>query len=191
MTAPRGPGKPGGPQKPPAPQPAAPPAGRPKMGEPGSIDAMIKKRQAEDRIKDEAERQKRQKRNRILMKLGAGLLTGVIIAAGVLWFLDSRKGCGATERRRQALATIMEQGDQEAGTLIKERFPDKDLYRCIDHAGPRGILVSVSEDGGDPIVWFVNNDGVPQNVNLLAVSWTPKLAAAPNFSDKDIAKVLK
>ena len=160
-------------------------------GQPGSIDAMIKKRQAEDRIKEEAERKKRQKRNRILIKLGTGLVTGVIIAAGALWYMDSRKGCGATERRRQAVDIVMEQGDQEAGTLIKERFPDKKAYRCLDHAGPRGILVSVSEDSGDPIVWFVDNNGTPLNVNLLAVSWTPKLGPGPTISAKNLAKVSK
>ena len=152
---------------------------------------MIKKRQAEDRIKDEAERKKRQKRNRILMKLGAGLVTGVVLAAGILWYMDSRKGCGANERRRQAVDIVMEQGDPGAGTLIKERFPDRKAYRCLDHAGPRGILVSVSEDSGDPIVWFVDNNGTPLNVNLLAVSWTPKLGPGPTISPKNLAKVQK
>lgn len=152
---------------------------------------MIKKRQAEDRIKDEAERKKRRKLIKLLSSIGAGLVGVLVLAGGIYWFMDSRKGCGATERRRDALAIIMEQGDQEAGTLVKERFPDRKAYRCIDHAGPRGILVSVSEDGGDPIVWFVDYNGRPLNVNLLAVSWTPKLGAAQNFSDKDVAKVLK
>ena len=160
-------------------------------GQPGSIDAMIKKRQAEDRLKDEAERKKRQRRNRLLIKLGTGLVIGVVTAAATLWYMDSRKGCGANERRRDALAVVMEQGDPEAGTLIKERFPDKKAYRCAEHAGPRGILVSVSEDSGDPIVWFVDNNGTPLNVNLLAVSWTPKLGPAPTISEKNVAKVLK
>ena len=152
---------------------------------------MIKKRQAEDRIKDEAERKKRKARNRILARIGAGLVTGIVTAAVVLWYMDSRKGCGASERRRQAVEIVMEQGDHENGTLIKERFPDKKAYRCADHAGPRGVLVSVSEDSGDPIVWFVDNNGTPLNVNLLAVSWTPKLGPAPTISDRDVAKVTK
>jgi len=152
---------------------------------------MIKKRQAEDRIKDAAERVKRKKLIKALSGVGASVVAVLVVVAGVFWFLESRKGCGASEFRRNALAVVMEQGDAEAGTLIKERFPDKKAYRCIDHAGPRGVLVSVSEDTGDPIVWFVDLKGTALNVNLLAVSWTPKLGAAPTISDKDVAKVLK
>jgi hypothetical protein len=152
---------------------------------------MIKKRQAEDRIKDEAARKKRNRMIKSLSAVGAGVVVVLALAGGVYWYLQTRKGCGATEFRRNALQVVMEQGDQEAGTLIKERFPDKKVYRCLDHAGPRGVLVSVNEDTGDPIVWFVDVNGKPMNVNLLAVSWTPKLPAAPTISDKAVAKVLK
>lgn len=163
----------------------------PAPREPGSIDAMIKKRQAEDRIKDEAERKKRNKLIGILTRV-AVVVVGVLVgAAAVFWYLDSRKGCGATEIRRKALATIIEQGDAENGTLIKERFPDKKAFRCGDTAGPRGILVAVDEDSGDAIIWFVDVNGTAFNVNLLSVSWTPKLAAGPDLSKVQLAKVAK
>ena len=165
----------------------------PDEGSSGPIEAMIKKRQFEDRIKEEVEARKRAENKQKIVKYGApaAIATAVIFAslAGWAWYKQSREGCGATDDRRRAVQTIMAQGDSTAGTRVGERFPDRKQFRCAELAEPQGILISVKEDSGDPILWFVDQAGTPLNVNLLAASWTPRLGAGPNVGAADIAKV--
>ena len=165
----------------------------PEEGSSGPIEAAIKKRQFEDRIKEEVEARKKAELKRNIVKYGGrgAIATAVVFAAlmGWVWYKQSREGCGATDDRRRAVKTIMEQGDADAGTLIGSRFPDRKQFRCSELSDPKGILIAVKEDTGDPIVWFVDQAGTPLNVNLLAASWTPKLGAGPEVAATEIAKV--
>ena len=197
---PKPPGGPGGPPRPPA-GPGAPGDGdrglygTPRIEKPsaGSIDEMLKKRQALDKERDEQEARTRAEIKRKVIRYGGGgaIATAVVFAslAGWAWYKQSREGCGATDDRRRAVQTIMAQGDAASGTLVGERFPNRKQFRCSELAEPRGILISVKEDSGDPILWFVDQAGTPLNVNLLAASWTPRLGAGPNVGASDIAKV--
>ena len=165
----------------------------PEEGASGPIEAAIKKRQFEDRIKEEVEARKRAEMKRNIVKFGApaAVATAVVFAAlaGWAWYKQSREGCGATDDRRRAVQTIMQQGDSAAGTYIGSRFPDRKQFRCADMSDPKGVLIAVKEDTGDAIVWFVDPSGTPLNVNLLAQSWTPRLGAGPEVGAADVAKV--
>ena len=165
----------------------------PDEGSSGPIDAMIKRRQFEDKMKAEAEAIRRAEMRQKIIKYGVpgAIGTAVLFAAlaGWAYYKQSREGCGATEERRRAVQTIMAQGDTAAGTLIGSRFPDRKQFRCAELAEPRGILIAVKEDTGDPVVWFVDQAGTPLNVNLLAASWTPRLGAGPEVAEPDLAKV--
>lgn len=158
----------------------------------GPIDAMIKRRQFEDKMRAEADAIRRAEMKRRIIKYGgpAAIATAVIFAglSTWAWYKQSREGCGATDDRRRAVSVVMEQGDSGTG-LIGARFPDRKQFRCAEMVEPRGILIAVKEDTGDPIVWFVDQAGTPLNVNLLAASWTPRLGAGPAVDSANIARV--
>ena len=166
---------------------------KPEKSSAGSIDAMLKKRQAEDRLLAEEGARSRALLKKKLIKYGGTAAVATAVAFGSLatwaWYKHSREGCGATDERKRAVQAVMAQGDSAAGTAVGQRFPERKQYRCAEMAEPRGVLVAVKEDTGDSIVWFVDATGTPLNVNLLAASWTPRLGAGPPVEATDIARV--
>ena len=187
---PGGPGGSGGPGKPEEPMPSRGPMPDEKSS--GPIEAMIKRRQLEDKMRAEADAIRKAEMKKKIIKYGgpAAIATAVIFAAlsTWAWYKQSREGCGATDDRRRAVKVVMQQGDSTTG-LIGSRFPDRKQFRCVELSDPKGILIAVKEDTGDPIVWFVDQAGTPLNVNLLAASWTPRLGAGPEVDSVTIAKV--
>lgn len=131
------------------------------------------------------------RRKRMMKYGGGGAIGAAVVFALILWWAlkPDRKGCFANATRKVAYEAVRAEGDTATSNALTTRFSRKQ-FRCAEIADPRGTLVAVKEDG-DPIIWYVNDDGKAFNVNLLSAAWTPRLATGPQLSDAQIAAVAK
>lgn len=131
-------------------------------------------------------------RRKRMIKYGGGGAIAAGLIFGVLVYWATRpdpKGCFANEARKVAYAAVKAEGDTATSNALTRRF-GKEEFRCAELADPKGTLVAVKEDG-DPIVWYVDDNGRAFNVNLLSAAWTPRLGTGPRISDEQIAAVVK
>ncbi len=112
------------------------------------------------------------------MVLGAG-------ATGFLLLYRGPSDCRVNPERKRAFEMVTAQQVAVSGETVKRRFAGE-AFRCADLAEPAGVLVTVNEDTGDPIIWFVDGAGA-HNVNLLAQAWTPALTPAPPLPGEALA----
>lgn len=141
---------------------------------------------------NEIRREVHEARRKRMIKYGGGgaVAAAVLFALVLYWALKpDRKGCFASKTRKVAFESVRAEGDTATSAALSTRFNRKE-FRCAEIADPKGTLVAVKEDG-DPIIWYVNDDGKAFNVNLLSAAWTPRLATGPNIGDEEIAAVVK
>ncbi|HUR00854.1 MAG TPA: hypothetical protein VM166_15500 [Gemmatimonadaceae bacterium] len=131
-------------------------------------------------------------RRKRMLKYGGGGAIGValLFALIIYWAVKpDRKGCFANDARKVAFESVRAEGDTATRSALSSRFNRRE-FRCAEIAEPKGTLVAVKEDG-DPIVWYVDDNGKAYNVNLLSAAWTPRLETGPKLSDDQIAAVVK
>lgn len=120
-----------------------------------------------------------------------GMFAAALIGIGALAFIFFFKGpndCTRTPVRERAYEAIRSQKEQVSGEEIGRQFRGTP-FRCNDLASPQGTLISVREHTGEPIIWFVDAEGTPRNVNLLAQAWTPALDAAPRLPEDALKRM--
>ena len=137
---------------------------------------------------DEIQRERRTKIRRFAI---AG---GSVTAAALLFILynivdGAFTGCGANDARERAVTAIVEHRDKSTGEPLGDRF-DKERFTCAETAKPKGVLVAW-RDSTEAIIWFVDQRGVPMNVNLLSQAWTPDLPPGPAFTPEQIRRVYR
>lgn len=111
--------------------------------------------------------------------LGA-LAVVAVLGIGAKLLYKGPTDCRRTAERQRAYRAVRTQRDNVAGEEIGRRFRGEP-FRCADIVSPAGVLVSVKEETGDAIIWFVDGGGEAHNVNLLAKAWTPALTPAPTL----------
>ena len=108
--------------------------------------------------------------------LGVAALTAMVVP----FVYRGPNDCRRTPERARAYGAIRSQRDNVGGEEIGRRFRGEP-FKCADLVSPSGVLVSVKEETGEAIIWFVDGAGEAHNVNLLAKAWTPALTPAPTL----------
>jgi hypothetical protein len=135
---------------------------------------------------DEIQSERREKIRRFAI-IGGGLTAAALLYLLVSVVDGAISGCLRSESRRRAVSAIVEYRDKATGTQLGDRF-GKTEFTCAETGKPKGTLVAW-RDSVDAIIWFVDQRGVPFNVNLLSQAWTPDLPPGPAFSPEQIRRV--